>query len=268
LAHRLAEKLTEVRKNGTIGYLRPDGKTQVTIEYDENNKPVRLDTIVISSQHATDVDLEKQLAPDIKKHVVEPVLKALDVQLDTNNFKLLVNPTGRFEIGGPMGDAGLTGRKIIVDTYGGMSRHGGGAFSGKDPSKVDPKKATTDVNNTSDLDAETKKFAPIINGLNQEFNPNEEVALIPEADQLINPNPFFKNPALDETGAVVSNQTVETVVNGMKGKFTQFISKGTYANQPLYEAKVDGVVRYMSFVQADNINGQAVLIFLWKKSPI
>ena len=137
LAHRLAEKLTEVRKNGTIGYLRPDGKTQVTIEYDENNKPVRLDTIVISSQHATDVDLEKQLAPDIKKNVVEPVLKALDVQLDTNNFKLLVNPTGRFEIGGPMGDAGLTGRKIIVDTYGGMSRHGGGAFSGKDPSKVD-----------------------------------------------------------------------------------------------------------------------------------
>ncbi len=137
LAHRLAEKLTAVRKNGTVAYLRPDGKTQVTIEYDENNKPVRLDTIVISSQHATDVDLEKQLAPDIKKHVVEPVLKALDVQLDTNNFKLLVNPTGRFEIGGPMGDAGLTGRKIIVDTYGGMSRHGGGAFSGKDPSKVD-----------------------------------------------------------------------------------------------------------------------------------
>ena len=137
LAHRLAEKLTEVRKNGTVAYLRPDGKTQVTIEYDENNKPVRLDTIVISSQHATDVDLEKQLAPDIKKHVVDPVLKALDVQLDTNNFKLLVNPTGRFEIGGPMGDAGLTGRKIIVDTYGGMSRHGGGAFSGKDPSKVD-----------------------------------------------------------------------------------------------------------------------------------
>ena len=137
LAHRLAEKLTAVRKNGTVAYLRPDGKTQVTIEYDENNKPVRLDTIVISSQHATDVDLEKQLAPDIKKHVVEPVLKALDVQLDTKNFKLLVNPTGRFEIGGPMGDAGLTGRKIIVDTYGGMSRHGGGAFSGKDPSKVD-----------------------------------------------------------------------------------------------------------------------------------
>ena len=137
LAHRLAEKLTEVRKKGTLGYLRPDGKTQVTIEYDEQNKPVRLDTIVVSSQHAAEVDLEKQLAPDVKKHVVDPVLKALDVNLDISNFKLLVNPTGRFEIGGPMGDAGLTGRKIIVDTYGGMSRHGGGAFSGKDPSKVD-----------------------------------------------------------------------------------------------------------------------------------
>ena len=137
LAHRLAEKLTEVRKNGTLGYLRPDGKTQVTIEYDEQNKPVRLDTIVVSSQHAAEVDLEKQLAPDVKKHVVDPVLKALDEYLDISNFKLLVNPTGRFEIGGPMGDAGLTGRKIIVDTYGGMSRHGGGAFSGKDPSKVD-----------------------------------------------------------------------------------------------------------------------------------
>jgi S-adenosylmethionine synthetase len=137
LAHRLAEKLTEVRKNGTLAYLRPDGKTQVTIEYNEENKPVRLDTIVVSSQHAAEVDLEKQLSPDIKKHVVDPVLKALDVDLDTSNFKLLVNPTGRFEIGGPMGDAGLTGRKIIVDTYGGMSRHGGGAFSGKDPSKVD-----------------------------------------------------------------------------------------------------------------------------------
>ena len=137
LAHRLAEKLTEVRKNGTLGYLRPDGKTQVTIEYDEQNKPVRLDTIVVSSQHAAEVDLEKQLAPDVKKHVVDPVLKALDVNLDISKFKLLVNPTGRFEIGGPMGDAGLTGRKIIVDTYGGMSRHGGGAFSGKDPSKVD-----------------------------------------------------------------------------------------------------------------------------------
>ena len=137
LAHRLAEKLTDVRKNGTLAYLRPDGKTQVTIEYNEENKPVRLDTIVVSSQHAAEIDLDKQLTPDIKKHVVDPVLKALDVDLDTSNFKLLVNPTGRFEIGGPMGDAGLTGRKIIVDTYGGMSRHGGGAFSGKDPSKVD-----------------------------------------------------------------------------------------------------------------------------------
>ena len=137
LAHRLAEKLTDVRKNGTLAYLRPDGKTQVTIEYNEENKPVRLDTIVVSSQHAAEVDLDKQLTPDIKKHVVDPVLKSLDVDLDTSNFKLLVNPTGRFEIGGPMGDAGLTGRKIIVDTYGGMSRHGGGAFSGKDPSKVD-----------------------------------------------------------------------------------------------------------------------------------
>ncbi|MFY7841402.1 MAG: methionine adenosyltransferase [Actinomycetes bacterium] len=137
LAHRLAEKLTEVRKNGTLAYLRPDGKTQVTIEYNEDNKPIRLDTIVVSSQHAAEVDLDKQLTPDIKKHVVDPVLKSLDVDLDTSNFKLLVNPTGRFEIGGPMGDAGLTGRKIIVDTYGGMSRHGGGAFSGKDPSKVD-----------------------------------------------------------------------------------------------------------------------------------
>lgn len=137
LAHRLAEKLTEVRKNGTLAYLRPDGKTQVTIEYNEDNKPVRLDTIVVSSQHAAEVDLDKQLTPDIKKHVVDPVLKSLDVDLDSSNFKLLVNPTGRFEIGGPMGDAGLTGRKIIVDTYGGMSRHGGGAFSGKDPSKVD-----------------------------------------------------------------------------------------------------------------------------------
>jgi S-adenosylmethionine synthetase len=137
LAHRLAEKLTEVRKNGILAYLRPDGKTQVTIEYSEENKPVRLDTIVVSSQHASEVDLDKQLTPDIKKHVVDPVLKSLDVDLDTSNFKLLVNPTGRFEIGGPMGDAGLTGRKIIVDTYGGMSRHGGGAFSGKDPSKVD-----------------------------------------------------------------------------------------------------------------------------------
>ena len=137
LAHRLAEKLTEVRKNGTIKYLRPDGKTQVTIEYDKENRPIRLDTIVVSSQHEADINLDKQLSPDVKKYVVEPVLKYLDVKLDISNYKLLVNPTGKFEIGGPMGDAGLTGRKIIVDTYGGMSRHGGGAFSGKDPSKVD-----------------------------------------------------------------------------------------------------------------------------------
>jgi S-adenosylmethionine synthetase len=137
LAHRLAEKLTEVRKNGTIKYLRPDGKTQVTIEYDKENRPIRLDTIVVSSQHEADINLDKQLSPDVKKYVVEPVLKDLNVKLDISNYKLLVNPTGKFEIGGPMGDAGLTGRKIIVDTYGGMSRHGGGAFSGKDPSKVD-----------------------------------------------------------------------------------------------------------------------------------
>lgn len=137
LAHRLAEKLTEVRKNGTIKYLRPDGKTQATIEYDKENRPIRLDTIVVSSQHEADINLDKQLSPDVKKYVVEPVLKDLDVKLDISNYKLLVNPTGKFEIGGPMGDAGLTGRKIIVDTYGGMSRHGGGAFSGKDPSKVD-----------------------------------------------------------------------------------------------------------------------------------
>jgi S-adenosylmethionine synthetase len=134
LAHRLAEKLTEVRKNGTVPYLRPDGKTQVTIEY-VDDKPVRLDTVVVSSQHAEDIDLDTLLKPDIEEHVVRPVLAGLDI--DTENYRLLVNPTGRFVIGGPMGDAGLTGRKIIVDTYGGMARHGGGAFSGKDPSKVD-----------------------------------------------------------------------------------------------------------------------------------
>jgi S-adenosylmethionine synthetase len=134
LAHRLAEKLTEVRKNGTVPYLRPDGKTQVTIEY-VDEKPVRLDTIVVSSQHADDIDLETLLKPDIEEHVVRPVLA--DLHIDTDYYRLLVNPTGRFVIGGPMGDAGLTGRKIIVDTYGGMARHGGGAFSGKDPSKVD-----------------------------------------------------------------------------------------------------------------------------------
>jgi S-adenosylmethionine synthetase len=134
LAHRLAEKLTEVRKNGTVPYLRPDGKTQVTIEY-VDGKPTRLDTVVVSSQHAEDIDLDTLLKPDIEEHVVRPVIAGLDI--DTEGYRLLVNPTGRFVIGGPMGDAGLTGRKIIVDTYGGMARHGGGAFSGKDPSKVD-----------------------------------------------------------------------------------------------------------------------------------
>ena len=134
LAHRLARRLTAVRKDGTVGYLRPDGKTQVTIEY-VDGKAARLDTIVVSSQHAADIDLDTLLAPDVREHVVDPELANLDI--DTSNVRLLVNPTGRFEIGGPMGDAGLTGRKIIVDTYGGMARHGGGAFSGKDPSKVD-----------------------------------------------------------------------------------------------------------------------------------
>ena len=134
LAHRLAERLTAVRKEGTIPYLRPDGKTQVTIEY-VNDKPVRLDTVVVSSQHAADIDLETLLKPDVAEHVVAPILAELDI--DTAGYRLLVNPTGRFEIGGPMGDAGLTGRKIIVDAYGGYARHGGGAFSGKDPSKVD-----------------------------------------------------------------------------------------------------------------------------------
>ena len=134
LAHKLAQRLTKVRKDGTLSYLRPDGKTQVTIEY-EGDKPVALNTVVISSQHAENVDLENQLAPEIKKFVIDPIMK--DLSIDTSNVKVLINPTGRFVIGGPMGDAGLTGRKIIVDTYGGMARHGGGAFSGKDPSKVD-----------------------------------------------------------------------------------------------------------------------------------
>jgi S-adenosylmethionine synthetase len=134
LAHRLARRLAAVRKQGTVPYLRPDGKTQVTIEY-VDNRPVRLDTVVVSSQHAADIDLETLLAPDVKEHVVDPELAGLGI--DTDGYRLLVNPTGRFEIGGPMGDAGLTGRKIIVDSYGGMARHGGGAFSGKDPSKVD-----------------------------------------------------------------------------------------------------------------------------------
>lgn len=134
MAHRLAQKLSEVRKNGSLGYLRPDGKTQVTIEYD-GDRAVRLDTVVISSQHAADVNLDKTLTPDVISHVIEPVIESFDVS--TTDMRILVNPTGRFVIGGPMGDAGLTGRKIIVDTYGGMARHGGGAFSGKDPSKVD-----------------------------------------------------------------------------------------------------------------------------------
>ncbi|MFC8369543.1 MULTISPECIES: methionine adenosyltransferase [unclassified Streptomyces] len=139
LAHRLSRRLTEVRKDGTIPYLRPDGKTQVTIEY-LGSRPVRLDTVVVSSQHASDIDLDSLLTPDIRAEVVEHTLARLaddGIKLDTEDYRLLVNPTGRFEVGGPMGDAGLTGRKIIIDTYGGYARHGGGAFSGKDPSKVD-----------------------------------------------------------------------------------------------------------------------------------
>jgi len=139
LAHRLAERLSEVRKSGEIAYLRPDGKTQVTISYDED-KAVKLDTVVLSTQHAADISLERLLGPDIANHVIKPVLDELaadGTDLDISDYRMLINPTGRFEIGGPMGDAGLTGRKIIVDTYGGMARHGGGAFSGKDPSKVD-----------------------------------------------------------------------------------------------------------------------------------
>ncbi|MGS0687188.1 methionine adenosyltransferase [Nakamurella sp. GG22] len=134
LAHRLARGLTAVRKSGAVPYLRPDGKTQVTIEY-VGDRAIRLDTVVVSSQHAENIDLDQLLAVDVREQVVEPELAALDI--DVSDYRLLVNPTGRFVIGGPMGDAGLTGRKIIVDTYGGMARHGGGAFSGKDPSKVD-----------------------------------------------------------------------------------------------------------------------------------
>ncbi|KIH98688.1 S-adenosylmethionine synthetase [Streptomonospora alba] len=134
LAHALSERLSEVRHNGTVPYLRPDGKTQVTVEY-EGQKPVRLDTVVVSSQHAPDIDIDELLTPDIKEHVIAPIVASYG--LESDDYRLLVNPTGRFEIGGPMGDAGLTGRKIIVDTYGGYARHGGGAFSGKDPSKVD-----------------------------------------------------------------------------------------------------------------------------------
>jgi S-adenosylmethionine synthetase len=134
LAHRLARRLTAVRKDGVLPYLRPDGKTQVTIEY-AGDQPVRLDTVVVSTQHADGIDLDRMLGVDVREHVVAPELEGLGI--DTTNARLLVNPTGRFVIGGPMGDAGLTGRKIIVDTYGGWARHGGGAFSGKDPSKVD-----------------------------------------------------------------------------------------------------------------------------------
>ena len=134
IAHRLAERLSAVRKNGDLPYLRPDGKTQVTVKYD-GDKAIGIETVVISSQHAPEIDLVKQLEPEIRESVIDPILKNFDINI--SDMKVLVNPTGRFVIGGPMGDAGLTGRKIIVDTYGGMSRHGGGAFSGKDPSKVD-----------------------------------------------------------------------------------------------------------------------------------
>lgn len=133
LAHKLAFRLTEVRKNGRLEYLRPDGKTQVTVEYDENNQPVRVDTIVLSTQHHPDITLE-QIKQDIKTHVIDPVVPT---ELLDDETKYFINPTGRFVIGGPQGDAGLTGRKIIVDTYGGYARHGGGAFSGKDATKVD-----------------------------------------------------------------------------------------------------------------------------------
>ena len=134
LAHALAAQLSKVRKSGALPYLRPDGKTQVTIEYD-GDRAVALNTVVISSQHAEDVDVASKLTPEIIEYVIEPILSTID--LPRKDLKTLINPTGRFVIGGPMGDAGLTGRKIIVDAYGGMARHGGGAFSGKDPSKVD-----------------------------------------------------------------------------------------------------------------------------------
>ncbi|WP_422111038.1 methionine adenosyltransferase [Flaviflexus huanghaiensis] len=136
LAHRLAETLTDVRTSGKVRGLRPDGKTQVTINYDESDKPVSVDTIVVSTQHDEDVTQE-ELLREIIDHVITPVLDEYATHLDRSGMKILVNPSGRFVIGGPMSDAGLTGRKIIVDTYGGMARHGGGAFSGKDPSKVD-----------------------------------------------------------------------------------------------------------------------------------
>ena len=133
LAHRLAHRLSEVRKAGVLPYLRPDGKTQVTIEY-EGNRPVRLDTVLISTQHQPGIDMDTLLKPDLRDHVIRPLLPP---QFTDDDFTLLCNPTGTFELGGPHADTGLTGRKIIVDTYGGMARHGGGAFSGKDPTKVD-----------------------------------------------------------------------------------------------------------------------------------
>ena len=133
LAHRLSKRLAEVRKNGTLGYLRPDGKTQVTVEYDESGKPVRLDAIVVSAQHDEKIS-QSQIKVDIRKYVLDPILPA---DMVDENTKIYINPTGRFVIGGPHGDSGLTGRKIIVDTYGGYARHGGGCFSGKDPTKVD-----------------------------------------------------------------------------------------------------------------------------------
>ena len=137
LAHRRSRRLTEARESGQLDYLRPDGKPQVPVQY-HGNTPVRLDTVVLSTQHAEGIDLDGTLAPDIREHVVNSVLAELGHEtLDTSDYRLLVNPTGKFVLGGPMGDAGLTGRKIIVDTYGGWARHGGGAFSGKDPSKVD-----------------------------------------------------------------------------------------------------------------------------------
>jgi len=134
LAHKLSMQLAKVRKSGELAYLRPDGKTQVTIEYD-GDRAIALNTVVVSSQHSANVDIDSKLAPEIKKYVIDPVIA--DLAIDISSVRTLINPTGRFVIGGPMGDAGLTGRKIIVDTYGGMARHGGGAFSGKDPSKVD-----------------------------------------------------------------------------------------------------------------------------------
>jgi S-adenosylmethionine synthetase len=133
LAHRLAHRLSEVRRAGVLPYLRPDGKTQVTVEY-EDNRPIRLDTILISTQHQPGIDLDTLLLPDLREHVIHPLLPT---DLDVDSMNVLANPTGLFELGGPHADTGLTGRKIIVDTYGGAARHGGGAFSGKDPSKVD-----------------------------------------------------------------------------------------------------------------------------------